>query len=56
MTGISGADGGFAQYMVSLDYALLKLPDNVPFEQAASLMCADATIWNAIVETGLQKG
>lgn len=56
MTGISGADGGFAEYMMSPDDALLKLPDNVPFEQAAPLMCAGATIWNAIIETGLQKG
>ncbi|RDW67517.1 hypothetical protein BP6252_08913 [Coleophoma cylindrospora] len=56
MTGISGADGGFAQYMMSPDYALVKLPDNVPFEQASPLMCAGATIWNAIVEAGLKKG
>jgi propanol-preferring alcohol dehydrogenase len=56
MTGISGADGGFAQYMMSPDYALLKLPDNVPFDQAAPLMCAGATIWNAIIEAELQRG
>lgn len=56
MTGILDADGGFAQYMMSPDYALLKIPDNVPFEQAAPLMCAGATIWNAVVEAGLQKG
>jgi propanol-preferring alcohol dehydrogenase len=56
MTGISGANGGFAQYMMSPDYALLKLPDNLPFEQAAPLMCAGATIWNAIVEAAVHKG
>ncbi|KFY48500.1 hypothetical protein V495_01314 [Pseudogymnoascus sp. VKM F-4514 (FW-929)] len=56
MTGISGADGGFAQYMMSPDYALLKLPENVPFDQAAPLMCAGATIWNAIIEAELQRG
>lgn len=56
MTGILGADGGFAQYMMSPDSALLKLPDNLPFEQAAPLMCAGATIWNAIAEAALHKG
>jgi propanol-preferring alcohol dehydrogenase len=56
MTGILGADGGFAQYMVSPDCALLRLPDSLPFEQAAPLMCAGATIWNAITEASLQKG
>ena len=45
MTGILGADGGFAQYMMSPDSALLKLPDNLPFEQAAQLMCAGAAIF-----------
>lgn len=56
MTGISGADGGFAQYMMSPEYALLKLPQNLPFEQAAPLMCAGSTIWNAISEAALHKG
>lgn len=56
MTGILGADGGFAEYMKSPDDALLKIPDSVPFEQAAPLMCAGATIWNAIIEAGIEKG
>ena len=55
MTGISGANGGFAQYMMSPDYALLKLPDNLPFEQAAPLLCAGATIWNAIARQQYTK-
>ncbi|KAG9197133.1 hypothetical protein G6514_002246 [Epicoccum nigrum] len=56
MTGILGANGGFAQYMTSPDDALLRLPDNISFEQAAPLMCAGATIWNALIEAELQKG
>jgi D-arabinose 1-dehydrogenase-like Zn-dependent alcohol dehydrogenase len=56
MTGISGANGGFAEYMISPDSALLRLPDNVSFEQAAPLMCAGATIWNAVIEADIQKG
>lgn len=56
MTGILQADGGFAQYMTSPEYALVSLPESIPFEQAAPLMCAGATFWEAILVTGLQKG
>lgn len=40
MSGILGADGGFAEYMLASDDALVHLPDNLSFEQAAPLMCA----------------
>lgn len=40
MSGILGADGGFAEYMVASDNALVHLPDDLSFEQAAPLMCA----------------
>lgn len=40
MGGISGADGGFAEYMIASDRALVKLPEGLSFEQAAPLMCA----------------
>lgn len=40
MGGLAGADGGFAEYMIAADYALVKLPDELSFEQAAPLMCA----------------
>lgn len=56
MVGIKGADGGFAQYMIMSDLAILKLPDDVSFEQAAPLMCAGATVWNALLESNLQTG
>ncbi|KAK7415938.1 hypothetical protein QQX98_005511 [Neonectria punicea] len=56
MNGILKADGGFAEYMIASDYALVHLPDNLSFEQAAPLMCAGATVWNAIVQTNLGKG
>ncbi|GKZ27079.1 hypothetical protein AbraIFM66951_004531 [Aspergillus brasiliensis] len=56
MSGILGADGGFAEYMVASDNALVHLPDGLSFEQAAPLMCAGATVWNAIKETGLEEG
>jgi hypothetical protein len=40
MAGILGADGGFAQYLVAPEETLVAIPDAVPFEQAAPLMCA----------------
>jgi D-arabinose 1-dehydrogenase-like Zn-dependent alcohol dehydrogenase len=40
MAGILGADGGFAEYMVTTDYAAVHLPDSLSPEQAAPLMCA----------------
>lgn len=40
MSGILKADGGFAEYMVASHYALVRLPHELSFEQAAPLMCA----------------
>ncbi|KAH7000543.1 chaperonin 10-like protein [Ilyonectria destructans] len=56
MNGIVKSDGGFAEYMITSHYALVHLPDNLSFEQAAPLMCAGATVWNAIKQTNLKKG
>jgi propanol-preferring alcohol dehydrogenase len=56
MGGIIKADGGFAEYMLSKDDAIMRIPEGVPFEQAAPLMCAGATIWTAIRATGARKG
>jgi D-arabinose 1-dehydrogenase-like Zn-dependent alcohol dehydrogenase len=56
MGGIRGADGGFAEYMITSDDAIVKIPDDIPFEQAAPLMCAGATIWSGILEANIQKG
>jgi D-arabinose 1-dehydrogenase-like Zn-dependent alcohol dehydrogenase len=56
MGGIRGADGGFAEYMITSDDAIVRIPVGVPFEQAAPLMCAGATVFTAIKETGLVPG
>ncbi|KAF7545331.1 hypothetical protein G7Z17_g9257 [Cylindrodendrum hubeiense] len=56
MNGILKSDGGFAEYMIASHYALVHLPDNLSFEQAAPLMCAGATVWNAIRQINLEKG
>ncbi|KAI7768244.1 hypothetical protein LZL87_012606 [Fusarium oxysporum] len=41
--------------MITSHYSLVHLPDDVSYEQAAPLICAGATVWNAIKETGLEK-
>jgi Zn-dependent alcohol dehydrogenases len=40
MSGILKADGGFAEYMIASHYAVVRLPRELSFEQAAPLMCA----------------
>ncbi|KAM0713430.1 hypothetical protein Q7P37_010392 [Cladosporium fusiforme] len=55
MAGIT-TDGGFAEYMIAPAYTLVRLPEALSFQQAAPLMCAGATVWNAIRETGLPLG
>lgn len=44
--------GLLAQERVLDQMALVKLPANVSFEQAACLPCAAVTVWNALFETG----
>ncbi|KAI3572539.1 chaperonin 10-like protein [Fusarium oxysporum f. sp. albedinis] len=56
MNGISRSDGGFAEYMLASQEALVHLPDGLSFEQAAPLTCAGATVWNAIEQAGLTEG
>jgi D-arabinose 1-dehydrogenase-like Zn-dependent alcohol dehydrogenase len=33
MHGIVGRDGGFAEYMITTDVAIMKIPDDLPFER-----------------------
>ncbi|UJR08517.1 hypothetical protein I4U23_012781 [Adineta vaga] len=54
-TGVS-MNGAFAEYQKSDSRWLVPLPDEISFEQAAPLMCAGATVFNAIERCGLQKG
>ncbi|PYH99735.1 alcohol dehydrogenase GroES-like domain-containing protein [Aspergillus ellipticus CBS 707.79] len=55
MAGIS-ADGGFAEYVVADPATTVRLPDGVPFEQAAPLMCAGVGLHQAAVKPGLPIG
>lgn len=41
--------------MLTTDDAIVRIPESVPWEQAAPLMCAGATVWSAILATEAKK-
>lgn len=45
-------DGVLASEVVIEESALVRLPDNVSFDQAACLPCVGVTAWNALFEVG----
>ncbi|PVH93547.1 putative alcohol dehydrogenase [Periconia macrospinosa] len=49
-------DGGFAEYMVADAETTVLLPDSISFEQAAPLMCAGLTVWEAMQRCELGNG
>ncbi len=46
----SPLDGTLAEYAVFPEEGLLKVPDHLSFEEAATLPCAGVTAWNALME------
>jgi D-arabinose 1-dehydrogenase-like Zn-dependent alcohol dehydrogenase len=54
-TGLS-IDGAFAEYQKADSRWLIHLPDEISFEQGAPLMCAGATVFNAVEKCALKKG
>jgi NADPH:quinone reductase-like Zn-dependent oxidoreductase len=60
--GVTSARGGdtqgvLAQYIVSRPEGLVKIPDHLSFEEAATLPCAGVTAWNGLFKHGrLQAG
>ena len=52
-----GGDGMLTEYKVVHESALVKIPDYLSFEEAATLPCAAVTVWNALFAQGnLQAG
>ncbi len=49
-------DGGFAQFIAVPSRNALRLPDEIPFEQGATLMCASATAFHALRKSRLRAG
>jgi alcohol dehydrogenase/propanol-preferring alcohol dehydrogenase len=54
-TGIT-ADGGYAEYMLAHESALARVPDELLPAEAAPLLCAGVTTYNAIRNAGLRPG
>lgn len=55
VSGIS-YDGGYAEYMCAPQEALVEVPDELKSEQAAPLLCAGITVFNALRNSGIIAG
>ena len=55
VTGIS-FDGGYAEYLCAPQEAVAALPDDLDFAEAAPLLCAGITTYNALRNAGAQPG
>jgi D-arabinose 1-dehydrogenase-like Zn-dependent alcohol dehydrogenase len=49
-------DGGYAEYMVAPAEAVALIPEELPADQAAPLMCAGITTFNALRNAGARPG
>jgi len=49
-------DGGYAEYIFAPEDALARIPEELSFEEAAPLLCAGITVFNAIRHQGLVGG
>ena len=49
-------DGGYAEYMTAPAEAVAKMPEDLAAEDAAPLLCAGITTFNALRNQGLQPG
>jgi D-arabinose 1-dehydrogenase-like Zn-dependent alcohol dehydrogenase len=55
VTGVT-VDGGYAEYMVAPASALARLPDELSAVEAAPLLCAGVTTFNALRNSGARPG
>jgi D-arabinose 1-dehydrogenase-like Zn-dependent alcohol dehydrogenase len=55
VTGLS-FDGGYGEYMIAPAEAVAAIPDDLPAEQAAPLLCAGITVFNALRNVGARAG
>jgi propanol-preferring alcohol dehydrogenase len=49
-------DGGYAEFIVMAARSVFRLPDEIPFEQGAILMCSSATSLHALNKARLRAG
>jgi len=55
VTGISH-DGGYAEYVITPAEAVAAIPDDLPADEAAPLLCAGITVFNALRNSGARAG
>lgn len=51
-----GIDGTLAEYVVFSERGLVKIPEHLSYEEAATLPCAALTAWNTLTSGGLLPG
>jgi len=49
-------DGGYAEYMTAPAEAIASIPDDLPADEAAPLLCAGITVYNALRHSGAHAG
>jgi len=49
-------DGGYQEYMVAPAEAVALMPDDLPSDEAAPLLCAGITVYNALRNSGARAG
>ena len=49
-------DGGYQEYMIAPAEAVAAMPDDLPADEAAPLMCAGVTVYNALRNSGVHAG
>jgi propanol-preferring alcohol dehydrogenase len=49
-------DGGYAEYVAVPARSLIPLPDEIPFEHGAIMMCSSATVLHALIKSRLKPG
>ena len=50
------SDGGYAEYMIAHAEAVASMPDDLPADEAAPLLCAGITVFNALRNSGARAG
>jgi D-arabinose 1-dehydrogenase-like Zn-dependent alcohol dehydrogenase len=55
ITGVSH-DGGYQEYMIAPAEAVAAIPDDLPAAEAAPLLCAGITVFNALRNSGARAG
>ena len=55
VTGIN-TDGGYAEYMIANTEAVAAMPEELPADEAAPLLCAGVTVFNSMRNAGVNSG